>query len=180
MNLNGQLASECTCAFCPPPSLFVYVSRSPEDFKYPTGPPFSFFSRVIVLPRPSYPLPTLVHWLQSFVNVKRFCLGLGRYEQLFRGVVPFQVFLRRLLTTTHVSAPPFFFFLVLSHVCLFLFFCFYTRSTGDTGFLFSHVFHRLIYLFHKTNREQTWGAFRCMLFGSRCCSADVPNPVVYM
>ena len=40
--------------------------------------------------------------------------------------------------------------------------------------------HRLIYLFHKTNREQTWGAFRCMLFGSRCCSADVPNPVVYM
>src|SRR5260221_12640544 len=42
------------------------------------------------------------------------------------------------------------------------------------------ISHHLIYLFHKTNREQTWGAFHCMLFGSCCCSADILNPVVYM
>ncbi len=41
--------------------------------------------------------------------------------------------------------------------------------------LVEHSNHRLIHLFHKTNRDQTWGALCYMLLGSRCCSAEVPN-----
>ena len=110
-SLNDQLAAKSL------PCLRFPVSGR---FQISDGPPFSFFSRGV------FSHACLTH-PRPFDG---FCLGLAAMNTFPRGcaIVVLSSLLHRLLTT-HVSAPPFFFFSM---------FLLYTRSTGDTGCLFSH------------------------------------------